>query len=647
MLIDKFAPTRGTEAGEDRLLEMPEERSMGQVVAAIGPEQLRDFMRILQKYNSGLARTKARIRESENWWKLRNHIEERKTTQQGKDGGWTSVSGWLHNVIVSKHADAVEAYPEANILPRESGDRAEARILSSIIPCILEQNHFEQVYSDAMWQKCKTGTAAYKIVWDAAKLNGLGDISIERINLLNLYWEPGVTDIQHSRYLFHTELMDKDLLEEQYPQTKGKLKGQDFISAKFLYDDSVDTTDKHTVVEVYYHKGKILHYCKFVGDVVLYATENEPEMSGRGLYDHGKYPYDFDPLFPIEGSPCGYGYVDVCRNPQTEIDLLKTAMVKNAQVGAIPRYFFRQDGAVNEQEFLDLSNPLVHVNGNLGEDSLRRIEHPNLDGNYINLLNNTVQELRETSGNTETATGTSTAGVTAASAIAALQEASGKGSKDATRGAYRSFSRIIELVVELIRQFYDMPRRFRIVGQYGMEQFITYSNQGIQPQAQGMAFGQDMGIRLPVFDIRVSAQKKSGYTKVTQNELALQFFQLGFFNPQLTDQALMTLDMMEFDGKDEVLQKISRNGTLQQKLIQYMQLALALAQKSAPQLVQGLSQDIMATMGGASPSGTASADILQGDPVSGMEKEEHAFVEKARAQANQASQPEGEVVERK
>jgi hypothetical protein len=125
-----------------------------------------------------------------------------------------------------------------------------------------------------------------------------------------------------------------------------------------------------------------------------------------------------DPLFPIEGSPCGYGYVDLCRNPQTEIDLMKTSFVKNAMVGAIPRYFVQENSKVNAEDFLDLSKPLVPVSGNIDETSYRRIDHTSLDGNYLNLLQQDIQELRETSGNTETSTGTTNSGVTAASAIA-------------------------------------------------------------------------------------------------------------------------------------------------------------------------------------------------------------------------------------
>lgn len=654
-----------------------EENKTPSVKAAAVPidsKRLGELMEVLRKYKSGKTHTEQRIIASENWWKLRNTAEEKKETNIGADGGFTSRSGWLHNVIVSKHADAIEAYPEPNILPREEGDRAEARRLSAIIPCVLEQNHFEGVYDDVMWQKLKSGTGAYKVVWDPSKLNGLGDIGIEKVNLLNIYWEPGITDIQKSRYIFHTELWDKDVLEEIYPdKLKGRLKGNTFISASFLYDDGENKENKVTVIDVYYHKqvgGKnTLQYVKFVNDVVLYATENDTERpteqvtdemgvprldpmgrpltvevglsaAERGLYDHAKYPYVLDPLFPIEGSPCGYGFVDLCQNPQTEIDLLKTSFVKSAMVGSIPRYLSRGKTGINEDEFLDLSKPIVHGD-QIDEGALRLIEYNPLNGNYINILTQSIQELRETSGNTESATGTAPGGVTSASGIAALQEASGKGSKDSTKGSYRAYSEIIEISIELIRQFYDMPRSFRIIGQYGAEQFVNYSNKGLQPQHQGNDFGNDMGYRLPVFDIKVSAQKQNVYTKVSQNELALQFFKMGFFNPQMVDQAIMCLEIMDFDGKDSIMQKVAKNGTMLQKLVQYMQMALAFAQQVRPELVESIAQDLMTVTGGQASPGGASASLPRMDNILGSAKKEHAVVENARARSQEASQPGG------
>ena len=537
----------------------------------IGQGNLQQFLRILQHYKAGKRHTEQRILSSESWWKLRN-TEEEQAAGATHAQGFTSRSGWLHNVIVSKHADGVDAYPEPRVLPREPGDRDQARMLSAVLPCVLEQNNFAQTYSDILWQKLKTGTGVYKVAWDRDKLSGLGDIEISRVNLLNLYWEPGITDIQNSRYLFHTELVHQEELEENYPEIRGKAIKNAFLSTKFLYDDTVDTSDKVTVIDVYYRKKvgrrRVLHYCKFAGDTLLYATENDfapasdllgrpkPPAAEAGLYDHGFYPYVFDTLYPIEGSPCGYGFVDICRNPQTEIDILKTAFVKNARVGAVPRYFSRVDGNVNQEQFLDLEQALVQVSGNVDEATLRPIAHQSLDGNYIALLDRTVDELRQTSGNTETSTGNFGAGVTAASAIAALQEASGKGSRDANATSYRAFSRVVELCIELMRQFYELPRQFRILGELGAEEFVIFTNSGLLPQAQ-MGPAGPVGYRLPVFDLRIEAQRKSPYSRASQNELALQFFRQGFFDPRKADEALMCLEMMDFDEKPALMQAIA------------------------------------------------------------------------------------------
>ena len=613
-----------------------------QAVLPVDEKRLAEFTRILQKYKAGKASIERRTVAAENWWKLRNSAEERKS--HDADGGFQAVSGWLHNVIVSKHADAMDAFPEPNILPREPDDRLEARVLSKILPVILEQNAFERTYSDGMWQKLKTGTGVYRVGWDTEKAGGLGDIAIERVDLLNVFWEPGVRDIQDSAYFFHTKLEDNEKLAAQYPQLAGKLKTLSFAPTRFLYDDSVSTDGKSTVIDVYYKKrveGRdVLHYCKYVGQTILFSTENMEAMLldggeepvSRGLYEHGRYPFVFDSLFPVEGSPCGYGFIDLCRNAQTQIDMLQTAFLKNTMVGAVPRYFQRADGAVNEEEFLNLANPIVHVSGNLGEESLRIVDYRPLSGNYLEMRASVINELRETSGNTETSAGLANAGVTAASAIAALQEASGKGSRDSARGSYRAYAEMIELCIELIRQFYDLPRQFRITGGLGIERFVSYDNRGLRPQTLSGPEGMELGFRRPVFDIRVIPQKSSAYTRMSQNELALQFYQLGFFASERSDQALACMSMMEFEGKDELMQQLFYNGSIQKELALYQQYALALTQKYEPERAAALMAGITGRAAAKSPRAKAARKKSGG---------EEARVERARARAAGASQPGG------
>ena len=616
---------------------------------------------VLQKYKAGKQSLERRVIAAENWWKLRNRFEEDKRPGASSAGDFRAVSGWLHNVIVSKHADAMEAYPEPVILPREPDDRAEAELLSAVVPCILEQNAFERTWSDAMWQKLKTGTAAYRVGWDPDKLGGLGDISIERVDLLNLFWEPGIADIQRSKFVFCTHLEDNDELEEEFPQLRGRLRGNPFTATRFLYDDAVSLDGKSTVVEAYYRRKRagrtVLHYVKYVGDTVLYSTEEDtpqaspfrgkcpvrtlgdggaklgqvpssdpaalsvslsldssPEGGAKndppGLYAHGRYPFVLDPLFPVEGSPCGYGFVDLCHNNQTAIDLMRSAIIKNTVVGATPRYFQRIDGSVNEEEFADLGRALVHVSGNLGEDSLRQIGFSPLSGVYMDVLNSSIQELRETSGNTETSTGNISSGVTAASAIAALQEASGKGSRDSTRSSYVAYAQIVELCIELIRQFYGLPRSFRIAGRAGAEEYIRFSNAGLCPRPQ------PFGAALPVFDVKVSAQKRNAYSRLSQNELAMELYRMGIFDEGKEQEALSCLRMMEFDGRDELIGRITASMGLREKLDElqkYKALALAFARRYRPDMAEGLGVAVDPSLG--APSEAAAAPL--GAPLRG------------------------------
>lgn len=608
----------------------------GEAMQTIGVAQIRTAMDTLNKYKDGKSALEKRLIACEQWWKLQ-HWQEMSPSGNPYDPQWRSA--WLFNVIMGKHADAVAAFPEPAIRPREQDDRSEAAMLTSIVPVILEQNDFEETYSDSCWTKMKQGTLAWGVFWDSSKLNGLGDVSIREIDLLNLFWEPGVTDIQKSKNLFYAELVDNDVLKQRYPQVGDTLRSDNTFVSKYKTDDQVDTTNKSLVVDWYYKKienGKsVLHFCKFVGETVLSATENDPNMQS-GLYEDGDYPFVIDALFPVRGSIAGYGYIDIGKSAQEQIDLLNQAILKNSVMASTPRWFIRSDGSINEKEYADWRKPFVHTDGNLGQDSVMPITVSPLSANYINVIQNKIDELKWTTGNTDVNNGSVSSGVTAASAIAALQEASGRSSKDATRSAYRAYARLIRMVIERIRQFYDLPRKFRIRGQLGTEEYVTYSNQNLKQQ-ELLGLGGDVSWRKPVFDIEVSAQKSSEYTRLSQNELALQFYQLGFFDPTRADQALATIDMMDFDGKDEISQKIAQNGTLQQELASWQQMALALAERFDPAMADGLAQQILGTDAQAQAPAAGSAKAEMPDEGAGTEAK---TVKDAREQSQKSTQPD-------
>ena len=583
----------------------------------IGAEQVRQAAEVLRKYRLGKQNLDRRIIDNEQFWKLRHWEQMEKGGEGGNPQDVRPASGWLVNCILSKHADAMDSYPEPTVLPREPGDRKEAEVLTRVLPVILKNNRFKKAYSQAWWNKLKSGCAVYGVFWDGGKLHGLGDIDIRSMDVLNLFWEPGVQSIQESEHFFSTELTPNRRLEEQYPELAGKLGRSGGQVSRYLYDDKVDTSEQSLVVDWYYHTveqgRRVLQYCKFVGENVLYATENDPEMAGKGWYDHGQYPFVFDVLFPEEGTPCGYGYVDLCKSAQKQIDLMNQAILKNTLASATPRFFVRSDGAVNENEYADWTRPFVHTNGNLGADSIAPIRVPALDSVYVAVLQNKIAEMKETAGNRDVMGGGTAGGVTAATAIAALQEAGGKLSRNMIDDGYEAFAEVLTLCIELVRQFYDMPRQFRLLGKKGVE-FASFDNRSLRPRALLMG-----GYRVPEFDLEVSAQNETPYKTMEYNQLALQLFQMGFFRSDMAEQALRCLELMEFKNKD-ALTEVIREGQKETKqkawLTEALRRTVAMLDKvQGSHLAEALERELADTAISGPAGGADRVQIRKSDAV--------------------------------
>lgn len=551
-----------------------------QRVDIIGEKEVKHAMEILQKYKSCKENLEKRIVENEEWFKMQHWAMLRKGKEKENV---EPASAWLFNMLLNKHADLMDNYPEALILPREESDENAADMLSSIIPVILEQNDYEQTYSDCGWYRLKTGTSVQGVFWDNSKLNGLGDISIRKCDIINLFWESGVTDIQDSANVFYVTVVSNEELKRNYPELKNLGSYPELDVNKYIYDDKVDTTEKTAVVDWYYkqriettdeegivHTKTVLQYCKFCNGEVLYASENDPKMRNVGFYEHGLYPFVLDTTFPEEGMLCGFGYIDAFKDNQAYIDKLEQAILDNALINARARSIVNDSAGINVDEFSNPSCTLVHATGSLGENAYRQITAQPLSGIYMSVLNNKIQELKDTSGNTASSQGQASS-VTSASGIASLQEAAGKLARDANKSSYRAFRKVIMLVIELIRQFYTEQRCFRITGENGEREFVTFDNSALVPQEQGAAFGVDLGSRLPVFDADIRAAKQSAYSRESQNTMALQFYSAGFFAPTNADAALACLNMMEFEGKDKVTKQVQENQTLLNMVMQLQQ----------------------------------------------------------------------------
>lgn len=631
----------------------------GERLKVIGVEEIIKARETLQKYKQQKQSLESRVVNNEEWWKIHNweQIKKKdavKADRENPNGIETpSSSAWLFNSITNKIADFSDNYPEANIRARTGGDVPEAERLKNVIPMILKRNKFYKTYIADISEKSKSGTGITYVGWNPKK-DGIGDVEIQNINILSIFWQGGITNIQKSRNVFTVELVDTDLLKKQYPSEAENITSDGEVDLKqYLYEDYIDTTDKSLVIDWWYKKDGKLHYCKFVNNIVLFATENEPDEYPNGYYDDGNYPFVFDVMFPMQGTIAGFGFIDVGKQPQEYIDKMDAGILQNVLMNSTPRYFERQDSEINEEEFLDWTQPFVKTNTNLGQDDLREINVKGLDSAVFTQRDSKINEIKETTANRDVSTGGTTSGVTAASAISALIETGSKVSRMAIKGTYDAFENIIYLIIERMRQFYDLPRYVRITGDDGTDDFDTYDNSNLKLQERQTLQG-DTAQYLPEFDIEVAAQKASPYSKAAQNELALQLYSAGFFNPQNTDQSLACLNIMDFDHKSDVINQIKKNGTLLDAL-QQAQMQLQQLQQENEKLkimcdlnidnsnltgMKGKQQGSSPDVAQASTSGSANMESTKPEGMQSVSTgDKGSLAEQAAQKANESAQP--------
>lgn len=564
---------------ESKRKESAGKESMTQSTAPAKPideKRIGELRTIYQKYKEGKQSYDRRIIENDELWRMRDFGT--KPTEEGKKT--VRPSAWLFNSLVNKHADYMDNFPEVICLPQEESDKQIAETLTKIIPCILASNKYEQVYSDTRWSDLQGGASCKGVFWDNGKLNGLGDIAIKEISLLDIAWKPGVKNIQESPYFFNKNIVSNDELISAYAKNVNDLKSRlsSTVSqeeAHFAHDETITYENCSTVIDCFYkirRNGRtIVHLIKFVNDILLYASEND-ENCQEGYYNHGLYPFVVNKVFPIKDSPVGFGYADAMKYDYATIDEIDAAMVANIKRAAKNRYVVNKSAGISVDALTNFENDVIEASTNqLDNGNFREITTRPIGGIFTTFRAEKIEELKATSNNREFSNGGTANGITAASAIAALQEAGSKTSRDEIKAEYRSFEEEVYLIIELIRQFYDESRIFRITGKDGSMEFVKFSNENIKPKKEGD--------RIPYFDIKIKPQKNSPYSRAAQNELMLKLFQMGVFNPQLADQAILLLKNLEFEGKEELLQKVAQNGNLFSMVQSYQNAIMQMAKK--------------------------------------------------------------------
>lgn len=531
-----------------------------------------------------------KIIENENWFRQQywQYLID-------KTDGNEPTSGTLLNAILNKHADLMDNQPAPVFLAREKNDEEEAERLTKVVPVIMQNANWDDVYDKYCMYKIKQGIGCLSVTWDDTLENGLGDIVINYLDILRIYWEPNCTNLQDSRYVFVTSLIDTDILKEQYPdkltESAETYGGQDAVQIKtYEGQDQTILANKTLVIDCYERTTaedgrQIVHLTKIANDVVLESSITNPDTAQTGIYAHGRYPFIIDQYISLEGTLEGMGLIDMNKNNQGYVDKLDTLSLNNSIVASKQRWLTKEDGGINPDDIIDLSKDVIVSSTTVDDSAIRPFQANPLPDIVTKIRQDKIQEMKELSGNRDFNQGGTTGGVTAFGAIAALQEAGNKTTRDLVKSNYRSFKKLVTLVVELIREFYSEDRQFRIIGDDGKPKYITFNNQNMINQITNMdeaylldAEGNQIPnpewepeYRKPVYDIEIIPQKENPFNTISHNQMMLDLFERGVFNPEAAIPATLLLENMIFDGKEKLLLKIKENGEMYNQMMQMQQ----------------------------------------------------------------------------
>ena len=538
----------------------------------IKPEFIQKALKMYQKYKSDKAELHERVISNNKWYKSKYaHIINPKTNET------EPATSFIFSAIENKYADAIDNFPMPNLLEREPSDSETAKILSKIIPVQLDMSGYKKVYKDNWRRKLKHGTAIYGVFYNENK----EDIDIRALDILSVFCDMHVKDVQESQFLFIVTAVDNDILKEQYPAFRTLFTGSASVET---YSGIHQIDDRTEVIDCYYKKADgTLHMIKFVGSNVIDATE-DIEGYENGLYSHGMYPVIFDVLYPEEDCPFGFGIVDTIRNPQMYIDKLDGIIIKNAIVSGKTRWIIRDTGGINEKEFTDLSRDVIHSAGDVGESSIRAVQSNGLSNYVLEHRKEKINELKEVIGNRDFQQGGTTSGVTAASAISTLQQAGEKLSRAIIDDSYDTYKALVIMCIELIREFYSEERVYRITNEIGQTEFASFSNAQLvnkQYITDALGFPIEEKYRRVEFDIDVVPQRQNPFSREANNQTILSLWTNGFFMPDNFDVSIMALQAMNFDGKEKIIENMQN---MQKQIAEQQMQAQQMQQQAAAQI---------------------------------------------------------------
>ena len=496
----------------------------------------------------------------------------------------------LLSTIQSKIADQLDNMPEAVLTPESPGMQEYAEDATDLVRWVFERNYFDGMYPRLAEDYYVAGCAVLQIHWDEDMDGGDGNVRLLRVPPEYLTWDPAARDLQDCRAVFKTAFHPRGWYVEHYPDA-GRYVGGDSYSDPDR-ETNTDRDDSVMLLEAWWREYDAeqerykVHVTHMAGRALLYDSRDDfPD----GLYAHGRYPFEMctyrDAVGTLAGRSCVEDFVELNRNANRMSKYVDWA----TRFAARPKLILGQDLELrDEQEITRADRQIVHVDGMVSNANLVWMPTPQIPPAAYQMMQWSVDALKQESGQNQFARGEGGMGVTAASAIQSLQEAGAKSSRMESQRLADMYRRAVEQVLWLMGQFYELPRIIMITG----KQDSPYAADILLAGRQMLTESTDMH---PAYRVNTQIRRRNPLRIESENQLILQLYEMSLRGNAPMD-VLNVLELLQVDGKERILPRMQEAQQQQAQTAQALQLAQAAtaeAQQSREQMT-GMREQMMA-----------------------------------------------------
>lgn len=518
---------------------MAEKQTDGVVIPTQEEELVSKAYALFDEYRQAHESEWTRLEDNEKLY-LGRHWED----MNANEGDPTPMTPVINSTIENLQADLIDNFPMAIIQPESPQDRK----VSEIINALIRQNHDAMGYIKEYRHVCHDvltgGYGVQEVGYDTHANNGLGGAFIRHVDNHTIMFDPQVCRFQEGRAVFKISPRTIVWLEQRYPDKAGKFQTDDFKlsdDSELKYDESKSVLMLEYWFKEYDEASERwrVHMCLLAGHQLLEDSRTEkPE----GYFSLGEYPFVITTMFERKNTCLGYGIPDLFGTLQKYSDKLDSIAMKNAAMSSHNKLLVTTASGFDVDDLRDWSKE-VHWGENL--NGITWFANPPLPQYTVQAPGMMRQVVKDESGSNDFSRGNTAGGVTAASAIASLVELSSKRSRMVAMQLHEAFKDAVRYEIEFEREFNVLPREVQMTIDC-QQQVATFESSLMERTSQ-------LGNEIPIeFVVSIKVQRESRWAVATQNELILQMVQLGILRP---DQAV---ELMEFEGKEEMLNKVAQ-----------------------------------------------------------------------------------------